>query len=447
MVLWNALIINLSIKMSLAVVPPQSCALKESTMNRVNFLDPETLKLLPRVTDINRSVFHTQIEGPLSNSIGLSPLLIELHLKKCRVCPVILAIIAKTFVHLTTLRVTKDCLDGESFKELAQLTSLRHLELNTCRVKSQGIQELSRLKNLQILEFESTPLDNRRLINLTSLTQLGTFKADDCRINKVGMNAIAQLTGLTCLSLANNDLDDVQLESLAHLTNLTILDLSQNVEIRGEGLASLPCGTLKTLLLMECLLEEGGVFVKMTNLTALHLNSHFSHLHHLTALTKLSLLTHQSEFDDEDFDNLGKMRSLIYLDLAGGFFKLNHADSFKNFASLIHLVHLNLNGIHFEGEEYSASNLEESLALTTALTQLKHLVELSLTLGTFNKAIANNLKTLNKLKTFTLILKGMRIDGGIAKLLQGIKITTYKLEDCELVGQAKFHLQHLNEES
>lgn len=426
--------------MSLSILPSQSCALKEQSLAFAT-LDPKASRLLPTLKDIDGSILKTQIWGPISLPIGLNPQLKQLHLKECNVTPAMLAIIRKTFFSLTTVQITNDRLDE---KTLIELTSIKRLELTYCRISSKALSQFSKFYCLKKLILISNSFENCQLTSLLGLKLLTNLKADSCRINGIGIKIIAQLTGLKTLSLADNGLNDHRITALAHLKNLTDLDLSHNCDIVGEGLVALTSLRLERLELVHCPVINGKAFEAMTDLTFLNLFTSFSQVAYFSGLTNLTDLTHPADLDGEDLQGLSLMTNLVSLDLEDAFLKLDHASQLNHFSALINLNTLLLKDIQFQGEPGSPSNLEESLVLTRALAKLKQLNVLSLTLGSFNQEIAQNLDKLTLLSSFTLILKDMNVDGGITRLCsECLNLTSLQLKNCTLKGRAQHYLQEL----
>jgi internalin A len=118
----------------------------------------------------------------------------------------------------------------EDLKYVAQIKTLKKLDLSFTLVTDKGIQELEQLRQLEDLSLETaealTDASMNYVKNIPALRRLNVRGVD---ITDVGMPAIAQMTGLRSLNLSHTMLEDVGLENLPALTELEELHLGGNM--------------------------------------------------------------------------------------------------------------------------------------------------------------------------------------------------------------------------
>lgn len=118
----------------------------------------------------------------------------------------------------------------EDLNYVAQIATLKKLDLSFTLVTDKGIKALEQLRQLEDLNLETaealTDASMNYVKNIPTLRRLNVRGVD---ITDVGMPAIAQMTGLRSLDLSHTMLEDVGLENLPALTELEELYLGGNM--------------------------------------------------------------------------------------------------------------------------------------------------------------------------------------------------------------------------
>jgi Leucine-rich repeat (LRR) protein len=140
----------------------------------------------------------------------------------------------------------------EDVAYVAQIPSLKRLDLSFSLVTDKGIKELEQLKQLEELNLETvealTDASMNYIKNIPTLKKLNVRGVD---VTDVGMPAIAQMTGLRSLDLSHTMLEDVGLENLPALTNLEELYLG------GDMITGINLNFLKLLPKLKKLSLDG----------------------------------------------------------------------------------------------------------------------------------------------------------------------------------------------
>jgi internalin A len=140
----------------------------------------------------------------------------------------------------------------EDLNYVAEIKTLKRLDLSLTLVTDKGIKELEKLRQLEDLNLETaealTDASMNYVKNIPTLRRLNVRGVD---ITDVGMPAIAQMTGLTSLDLSHTMLEDVGLENLPALTNLEELYLG------GDMITGINLNFLKLLPKLKKLSLDG----------------------------------------------------------------------------------------------------------------------------------------------------------------------------------------------
>jgi internalin A len=140
----------------------------------------------------------------------------------------------------------------EDLSYVAEIKTLKRLDLSLTLVTDKGIKELEKLRQLEDLDLETaealTDASMNYVKNIPALRRLNVRGVD---ITDVGMPAIAQMTGLTSLDLSHTMLEDVGLENLPALTNLEELYLG------GDMITGINLNFLKLLPKLKKLSLDG----------------------------------------------------------------------------------------------------------------------------------------------------------------------------------------------
>jgi Leucine-rich repeat (LRR) protein len=140
----------------------------------------------------------------------------------------------------------------EDLKHVAQIKTLKRLDLSFTLVTDKGIKELEQLRQLEDLNLETAEaLTDASMNYVRNIPTLRRLKVRGVDITDVGMPAIAQMTGLRSLDLSHTMLEDVGLENLPALTELEELYLG------GDMITGINLNFLKLLPKLKKLSLDG----------------------------------------------------------------------------------------------------------------------------------------------------------------------------------------------
>ena len=122
--------------------------------------------------------------------------------------------------------------------ELAVLTNLTQLFLNTEQVTDAGLEHLKGLTKLRFLTLDNTQVTDAGLDHLKGLASLEWLILQDTQITDAGLEHLKGLTSLTELDLDDTHVTDAGLEHLKGLTNLVRLELD-GTQVTAKGRAML----------------------------------------------------------------------------------------------------------------------------------------------------------------------------------------------------------------
>ena len=214
-------------------------------------------------------------------------------------------------------------------------TATGHLELRRWTTID-SFRAISKLDNLQSLDFTASRITDDDLVHLQGLTNLKTLLLSD-KTTDAGLTHIRGLTNLQALWLVATQVSDAGLVHLEALTNLQRLYL-RHTQVSDAGLVHLEALTnLESLYLDSTQITDVGLLhlKEMTNLRVLNLDDNLisdAGLVHLKGLSNLEAL------------NLGDTRvsdkGLVHLQRLTRLQHLNLDDTLITDAGLIHLQRL-----------------------------------------------------------------------------------------------------------
>jgi internalin A len=140
----------------------------------------------------------------------------------------------------------------EDLNYVAQIPTLKRLDLSFTLVTDKGIKELEQLRQLEDLNLETAEaLTDASMNYLKNIPTLRRLKVRGVDVTDVGMPAIAQMTGLRSLDLSHTMLEDVGLENLPALADLEELYLG------GDMITGINLNFLKLLPKLKKLSLDG----------------------------------------------------------------------------------------------------------------------------------------------------------------------------------------------
>ncbi len=165
-------------------------------------------------------------------------------------------------------------IDGSIPTEIANLTSLTNLNLNTNKLSGNIPTQLSSLTNLTSLNLSANELSGNIPTQLGSLTNLTSLHLDYNQLTGDIPTELGNLTSLSQLSLNNNQLTGDIPAEIGSLTSLTNLDLSSN-QLTGDIPTEIGSLTRLTYLLLNNNQLTGDIptEIAISTLNQLSLNS------------------------------------------------------------------------------------------------------------------------------------------------------------------------------
>lgn len=212
----------------------------------------------------------------------------------------------------------------ESISELAKLSQLEHLRIETGEVDAADASQLASLTRLRSLAVP-TALDDGLLAALTPLATLEVLRGGVSKdLTDAGMESLSSFATLrfTELDVQGSKVTGAHLDSHP-FANLETLDLN-NTAVSDAGLAGIAGLTkLKHLNIASTTVSDAGL-VKLAMLTSLESlglggtnvkNPRWEKLSALSSLTHLSLV--DTRVSDSGFRRIEELQSLTHLDLYG----------------------------------------------------------------------------------------------------------------------------------
>ena len=141
---------------------------------------------------------------------------------------------------ITELVLSGSQLTADGLRHLASMTNLRKLEMRLLRgVTGEDIAPLAQLRSLRHLDLWQTKIGNDGLAHLAGLTDLQTLDLTETQINDGGLEHLSGLKKLERLSLRQTRVSDAGIPHLKGLTSLRLLTVEDTklIEPRTERLS------------------------------------------------------------------------------------------------------------------------------------------------------------------------------------------------------------------
>jgi hypothetical protein len=147
---------------------------------------------------------------------------------------------------------------------LANVTSLRNLDLSRCHVDDAGVRALCDLQLTDLNLTFCSKLTNRSLVSIASIASLRCLSLHGCHnLSDEGFNLLSALTSLKALNLGCTSVSDKGLQFLGSLSQLEALDLSSCQSVSAPKSFSGMC-SLQNLKLLSCRALSNECFALLT---------------------------------------------------------------------------------------------------------------------------------------------------------------------------------------
>ena len=230
--------------------------------------------------------------------------------------------------NVTTLRkidLANCAIQGPGLRHLAKLTGLRELNLTLTPVNDAGLQHLGGLTELRILGLASTQCTGTGFAHLHALRRLENVNFHFTPLNDAGLAAIALVPISDRLWFAHSKFTDAGAASLAKQTRLKRCGMGSNDKASsGEAVAALVNLPLEDLTLLDNQATAAGVahatkIVTLRKLDVSHAptvgNDSLKLVAQMPALEEFKLGS--AQVDDEGLQSLAAAKSLKKLSLTG----------------------------------------------------------------------------------------------------------------------------------
>ena len=158
---------------------------------------------------------------------------------------------------------------GNDFRDddvplLKSLTKIKTLDLSRTKISgahisNAGLKELSRLKDLTVLNLAETSIGDSGLKEIRELKNLTTLDLDTTQITDAGLKEIKGLKSLTTLKLGSTQITDAGLKEIRGFKNLTDLELYRT-KITDAGLKEIrDLKKLSDLNVFETMVTDRGL--------------------------------------------------------------------------------------------------------------------------------------------------------------------------------------------
>ena len=138
-----------------------------------------------------------------------------------------------TLVHLPRLSFKRTITD-EGLVHLTSLQNLRTLELSECKITNNGLVQVAKLTNLTILLVDSTDITDEGLVHLSCMQNLRTLDLSECQITDNGLQHVCGLPNLNTLHLRDcMQINGTGLSHFNHDCKLSALVLYPNLNDNG----------------------------------------------------------------------------------------------------------------------------------------------------------------------------------------------------------------------
>uniref|UniRef100_A0A3Q7FUZ9 F-box domain-containing protein n=1 Tax=Solanum lycopersicum TaxID=4081 RepID=A0A3Q7FUZ9_SOLLC len=224
--------------------------------------------------------------------------------------------------YLESLNLDSCRIRDEGLIYLSGLHRLKSLELSDTEVGNNGIRHLSGLRNLESLNLSFTVVTDSGLKKLCGLSSLRSLNLDARQITDTGLAALTSLTGLTHLDLFGAKITDSGTSYLRYLNFITSNHLNSDYDFSGQLNLLIDFKNLRSLEICGGGLTDAGVknIKDLTSLTLLNLsqNSHLTDksLEVISGLTQLvSLNVSNSRVTNMGLQHLKQLKNLKSLTL------------------------------------------------------------------------------------------------------------------------------------
>jgi hypothetical protein len=147
----------------------------------------------------------------------------------------------------------------EALAPIAQLTSLRVVDLDRCGISDRHLVHIRKLRRIESLNLQSNQITDAGLINLRQLDRLETLSLSKNQIQGDGVRHLLKANALKTLFLRDNPVSDESLAHIAQMADLEMLGLAGS-KITDDGLRHLENMTnLKYLGITRTKVTKSGV--------------------------------------------------------------------------------------------------------------------------------------------------------------------------------------------
>lgn len=148
------------------------------------------------------------------------------------------ALRAITALPLTELRLSRSTVSDDGVRYLAQLSSLRSLDLGGTKISDAALQHVSKIQTLKYLDLRHTAVTDEGVSQLSSLVSLRWLNLVKTKVTGAKLDTLAPLRHLEDLILGGSPVNDEGVRRLAALTWLRELDLGYT-KVTGAALPHL----------------------------------------------------------------------------------------------------------------------------------------------------------------------------------------------------------------
>ena len=176
---------------------------------------------------------------------------------------------------LETLTVNSSGITGDGLRHLASMSELAHIDLAGTSVTDNGLTEMPILPNVRYLSVHMGSLRNAGLARVAELPNLETLYLIGGTLSDDMASTLARMKSLISLSIEDAALGDSALAALASMSGLEYLDL-QGCQLPSQGWSRLqPAANLRSLVLSRTNVGDDAIrnLIGMSSLGYLELNA------------------------------------------------------------------------------------------------------------------------------------------------------------------------------
>lgn len=198
-------------------------------------------------------------------------------------------------LHLRVLEARRTCFDDDAATHLRLHQKLASLNLSATYVGDLAVERLSSLPNLSALTISENRITNRAGAALAQMHQLKTLDLTGTRFGSAGVRSIKAMQNLQTLRLDRSEVDDAAMFELPTFSKLEEISLGSTTITDRGAKALADCETLKRLCLARTKITDATVhsLISLENLEEIDLSftrvteRGIRHLAELPALRKL----------------------------------------------------------------------------------------------------------------------------------------------------------------